>query len=241
MTIAGLSVGDLNTAGNMELTLSVDSGTLFLATTLLGASGDVVEGNGTDTVTAIAPLSSLNAALASASGLLYTAQSLAGSDSLLITALNLDTQQSDSETMPLQLNDSFGFDSPSAYATTTATLTVDRDGPALTSATVDYTIVPSSGASTSGTLSFAANQVTATLNVSVSAGSAVVVLTGATAGGTIDPDGATAAALNVASTSTPLPLPQSYTPSKARPWPPGRGWAIRSACSTAIPTWPAMP
>jgi len=211
LNIVGLSVADLNTSGNMELTLSVGSGTLSLATALLTASGDLVEGNGTNEVTVFAPLSSINAALATSNGLTYTAQSMAGSDSLAATYLDLATQQSDSKTVPLNVNDSFGFDSPKAYATATASLTVDRNGSALNSASVYYTVVPDSGAMSTGTLSFAANQVTATLNVSVSAGSAMVLLTGASTGSLIDPSLATAAALNVASSSTPVAMPQSFS------------------------------
>ncbi|PWC78876.1 hypothetical protein [Azospirillum sp. TSH64] len=80
VAVTGLSVSDID-AGSTPLlvTLSAGHGTLTLAD---GGTDAVITGNGTDTVTIRATLATINSLLGATNGLLYTATSYTGADSI---------------------------------------------------------------------------------------------------------------------------------------------------------------
>ena len=80
VAVTGLSVSDID-AGSTPLlvTLSAGHGTLTLAN---GGTDAVITGNGTDTVTIRATLGTINSLLGATNGLLYTASSYTGADSI---------------------------------------------------------------------------------------------------------------------------------------------------------------
>ncbi|MCP1611143.1 hypothetical protein J2848_002816 [Azospirillum lipoferum] len=82
VAVTGLSVSDID-AGSapMLITLSAGHGTLTLAD---GGTDAVITGNGTDTVTVRATLATINSLLGATNGLLYTASSYTGADTVHI-------------------------------------------------------------------------------------------------------------------------------------------------------------
>lgn len=82
VAVTGLSVSDIDAGSTpMLVTLSAGHGTLTLANDGLDA---VITGNGTDTVTVRATLATINSLLGATNGLLYTASSYTGADSIHI-------------------------------------------------------------------------------------------------------------------------------------------------------------
>ncbi|WP_188093915.1 beta strand repeat-containing protein [Azospirillum oryzae] len=80
VAVTGLSVSDIDAGSTpMLVTLSAGHGTLTLANDGLDA---VITGNGTDTVTVRATLATINSLLGATNGLLYTASSYTGADSI---------------------------------------------------------------------------------------------------------------------------------------------------------------
>ncbi len=80
VAVTGLSVSDIDAGSTpMQVTLSAGHGTLTLANDGLDA---VITGNGTDTVTVRGSLATINSLLSATNGLLYTATSYTGSDSI---------------------------------------------------------------------------------------------------------------------------------------------------------------
>ncbi|SMF51741.1 hypothetical protein SAMN02982917_2848 [Azospirillum oryzae] len=80
VAVTGLSVSDIDAGSTpMLVTLSAGHGTLTLAN---GGLDAVITGNGTDTVTVRATLATINSLLGATNGLLYTATSYTGADSI---------------------------------------------------------------------------------------------------------------------------------------------------------------
>ncbi|MBY6262545.1 hypothetical protein EI613_11565 [Azospirillum sp. 412522] len=80
VAVTGLSVSDIDAGSTPILvTLSAGHGTLTLAD---GGSDAVITGNGTDTVTVRATLATINSLLGANNGLLYTAASYTGADTI---------------------------------------------------------------------------------------------------------------------------------------------------------------
>src|SRR5581483_91352 len=90
LVVAGVSISDpsIGSTDNVTLTLSVAHGSLSLATTVSGGlTSDKITGNGTGSVTVVAPLAAINATLADASGLTYTPTAgFNGGDTLNLSA-----------------------------------------------------------------------------------------------------------------------------------------------------------
>ena len=80
VAVTGLSVSDIDAGStSMLVTLTAGHGTLTLAD---GGADAVITGNGTDTVTIRATLATINGLLGAANGLLYTATSYTGADTI---------------------------------------------------------------------------------------------------------------------------------------------------------------
>jgi large repetitive protein len=92
ISLTGITVSDVDAAsGNMTVTLSVPAGqgTLNLATSVSGGvTAGQVTGNGTRSITITAPLGTINATLASVSGLNFTATGTVGN--VVLTMLTND-------------------------------------------------------------------------------------------------------------------------------------------------------
>ncbi len=85
--ISGLSFADVDSLGANEIvTLSVTNGTLSLSTSVLnGLIASQITGNGSSSVTILAPLAKINATLADAAGLTYTPSlNYNGADSIAV-------------------------------------------------------------------------------------------------------------------------------------------------------------
>lgn len=80
VAVTGLSVADIDAGSTpMLVTLTAGHGTLTLAD---GGTDAVITGNGTDTVTIRATLATINSLLGATNGLLYTAASYTGADTI---------------------------------------------------------------------------------------------------------------------------------------------------------------
>ena len=90
LKVSSIAVADpsLPTTTNVTLTLSATSGVVNLSTAVTnGLTSSQVTGNGTTSVTVIAPLTAINATLADANGLTYTPNTgFAGGDTLTLSA-----------------------------------------------------------------------------------------------------------------------------------------------------------
>ena len=84
----GLADPSLPTTTNVTLTLSATNGVVSLSTAVTnGLTSNQMTGNGTASVTIIAPLAAINATLADANGLTYTPNSgYTGGDTLVLSA-----------------------------------------------------------------------------------------------------------------------------------------------------------
>ncbi|HEY4312127.1 MAG TPA: peptidylprolyl isomerase [Pirellulales bacterium] len=91
--ITGVSIADpaLPSTSNVTLTLTASNGTVALSTAISGGiTSTQVTGNGTASVTITAPLAAINATLAGASGLTYTANSgFTGTDTLGLSSTDV--------------------------------------------------------------------------------------------------------------------------------------------------------
>ena len=125
--LAGISIGDVDAGGDdVELTLSVEHGTLTVDTTVLGGVGLLqVVGNGTATVTITASLAQINATLADADGLVYRGDTgFTGPDTLTVTSDDLGHNGAGgalSDTDTLALNVTPPNDAPVAAAQSVST------------------------------------------------------------------------------------------------------------------------
>ena len=102
--IAGLSVADADTTGDLTVTLSVSSGVLAVNTSVTDglASGEVTN-NGTATVTLTGTATQINNTLANGTGLQYTGgANFNGSDTL--TIVTTDGANSDSDTVAITVS-----------------------------------------------------------------------------------------------------------------------------------------
>ena len=90
LALTGLSIGDVDAgSANVSVTLGVEKGTLTLLANIPGGlTAAQIAGNGSDTITIIAPLSAIDATLAASHGLVFTAAADASGIASLAIATN---------------------------------------------------------------------------------------------------------------------------------------------------------
>ena len=195
--VSGISLADplLPASDNVTLTLAVADGTVTLSTAVTnGLTTSEITGNGTGSVTVSAPLASINATLATTSGLSYTPTSgVNGTDTLVLTGSD-SLGNNGTGSIPLVVAGPLTITAPSTQQIVKPGSTLGVSGisvadPSLpASDIVTVTVAATHGAatlSTSVTNGIAASQVTGngTDSVTITAPLAAINATLATASG----------------------------------------------------------